>query len=78
MSERLETLAAQIVERFGDKVERVPSICDELTFEIDKDDLPINLGKMFSEKRFDDISFVAFKTSLKLAPNGPARMRAFR
>ena len=39
MSERLETLAAQIVERFGDKVDRVPSVCDELTFEVDKDDL---------------------------------------
>ena len=39
MSERLETLAAQIVERFGDKVERVPSVCGELTFEVDKDDL---------------------------------------
>ena len=39
MSERLETLAAQISERFGDKVERVPSICGELTFEVGKDDL---------------------------------------
>ena len=39
MSERLETLAAQVTERFGDKVERVPSACGELTFEISKDDL---------------------------------------
>jgi NADH-quinone oxidoreductase subunit C len=39
MSERLETLAAQITERFGDKVERVPSSCGELTFEVGKDDL---------------------------------------
>lgn len=39
MSERLETLAAQIIERFGDKVERVPSICGELTLEVGRDDL---------------------------------------
>jgi NADH-quinone oxidoreductase subunit C len=39
MSERYETLAARIQERFGEQVKRIPSICGELTFEVDKDDL---------------------------------------
>ena len=39
MSERNETLAARINERFGEQVRRVPSTCGELTYEVDKDDL---------------------------------------
>jgi len=39
MSERYETLAAQIFERFGEQMRRVPSNCGELTYELDKDDL---------------------------------------
>ncbi len=39
MSERYETLAARIEERFGEQIRRVPSSCGELTFELDKDDL---------------------------------------
>ena len=39
MSERYETLAARIDERFGEKMKRVPSSCGELTYEVDKDDL---------------------------------------
>ena len=39
MSDRYETLAAQIDERFGERVTRIPSICGELGYEIDKDDL---------------------------------------
>jgi len=39
MSERYETLAARIDERFGEQMRRVPSNCGELTFELDKDDL---------------------------------------
>jgi NADH-quinone oxidoreductase subunit C len=39
MSERIETLAARLVERFGEQVTRVPSSCGELTFEVDKDHL---------------------------------------
>jgi len=39
MSERYETLAARIDERFGEQMRRVPSICGELTYELDKDDL---------------------------------------
>ena len=39
MSERYDTLAAQIHERFGEQVRRVPSTCGELTYELDKDDL---------------------------------------
>ncbi|MDH3748116.1 MAG: NADH-quinone oxidoreductase subunit C [Gammaproteobacteria bacterium] len=39
MSDRYETLAARIDERFGEQVTRVESTCGELTFEIDKDDL---------------------------------------
>jgi NADH-quinone oxidoreductase subunit C len=39
MSERNETLAAAIGARFGDQLTRVASICDELTYEVDKGDL---------------------------------------
>ena len=39
MSDRNETLAAQIDERFGERMMRIPSICGELGYEIDKDDL---------------------------------------
>ena len=39
MSERYDTLAAQLHERFGEQIRRVPSTCGELTYELDKDDL---------------------------------------
>ena len=39
MIERYEKLASSIDERFGDQLRRVPSICGELTYELDKDDL---------------------------------------
>lgn len=39
MSDRIETLAARIGERFGEQMTRVESICGELTYELDKDDL---------------------------------------
>jgi len=39
MTDRYETLAAQIDERFGEQMTRVPSICGELSYEVDKDDL---------------------------------------
>ena len=39
MSERYETLAARIDERFGEQVLRVPSTCGELTYEVDRDSL---------------------------------------
>jgi len=39
MSDRNETLATQIDERFGERMTRVPSICGELGYEVDKDDL---------------------------------------
>ena len=39
MSDRYETLAARLDERFGERVKRVPSSCGELTCEIHKDDL---------------------------------------
>jgi len=39
MSDRYETLAAQIEERFGETMMRVPSICGELSYEVDKDKL---------------------------------------
>ena len=39
MTEVYETLAARIDERFGEQMRRVPSICSELTFELDKDNL---------------------------------------
>ncbi len=39
MTDRYETLAARLDERFGDKITRVESTCGELTYETDKDDL---------------------------------------
>jgi len=39
MSDRFETLAARIDERFGEQVTRVESACNELTYEIGKDHL---------------------------------------
>ena len=39
MSERYETLAARIQERFGEQLTRIASNCGELAFEVDKDDL---------------------------------------
>jgi len=39
MSERYETLAARIEERFGEQLRRIPSNCGELTYEVGKDDL---------------------------------------
>lgn len=39
MSDRYETLAARIDERFGEQLVRVDSNCGELTYEVDKGDL---------------------------------------
>ena len=39
MSNRYEKLAARIDERFGEQMTRVESICGEVTYEVDKDDL---------------------------------------
>ena len=39
MSERHETLAARINERFGEQMSRVASTCGELTYEVDRADL---------------------------------------
>ena len=39
MTDRHETLAARIDERFGEQVTRIASSCGELTIEADKDDL---------------------------------------
>ncbi len=39
MSDRIETMAARIDERFGEPMTRDESICGELTYELDKDDL---------------------------------------
>jgi NADH-quinone oxidoreductase subunit C len=39
MTDRYETLAARIDERFGEKMLRIASSCGELTYEVAKDDL---------------------------------------
>ncbi len=39
MTDRHETLAARIEERFGEQATRIASSCGELTIEVDKDDL---------------------------------------
>ena len=55
MSETSETLAARIDARFGEKLTRAPSTCDELTYELNKDDL-LEIGRALrdeSEFQFD-------------------------
>ena len=44
MSDRYDTLAARIDERFGEQMKRVDSTCGELGYELDKGDL-IEVGK---------------------------------
>ena len=39
MTNQYDTLAVRIDERFGEQMTRVESICGELTYEVDKDDL---------------------------------------
>ncbi|MDJ0910408.1 MAG: NADH-quinone oxidoreductase subunit C [Woeseiaceae bacterium] len=39
MTDRYETLAARLDERFGEQLTRVESTCGELTYEVEKDDL---------------------------------------
>ena len=52
MTDRYETLAAQIDERFGEQVTRVPSICGELTYEVDKGDLHVVATALRNEGEF--------------------------
>jgi len=52
MTDRYETLAARIDERFGEQMIRVPSICRELTFEVDKDDLHVVATALRNEGEF--------------------------
>ena len=49
MSDINETLAARIDARFGEKLARVPSTCDELTYELNKDDL-LELAKALRDE----------------------------
>lgn len=49
----LETFAARIDTRFGEQVTRIASICNELTYEVDKDDvLQVSLA-LRDESEFD-------------------------
>jgi NADH-quinone oxidoreductase subunit C len=52
MSESNETLAARIDGRFGAKTVRVPSICGELTYELDKEDLVLIATALRDEADF--------------------------
>ena len=52
MSERYETLATRLNERFGEQVRLVPSTCGELTIEVDKDDLIAVATALRDESRF--------------------------
>ena len=52
MTDRYETLAARIDERFGEQILRVPSICHELTYEVDKDDLHVVATALRNEGEF--------------------------
>ncbi|MGI9272503.1 MAG: NADH-quinone oxidoreductase subunit C [Woeseiaceae bacterium] len=52
MTDRHETLAARIDERFGDQVTRVASSCRELTIEVGKDDLVAVATALRNEPEF--------------------------
>jgi len=52
MTDRYETLAARIDERFGEQMTRVVSICGELTYEVDKDDLHVVATALRNEGAF--------------------------
>ena len=52
MTDRYETLAARIDERFGEQVNRIASICGELTYEVDKDDLHAIATALRNEAEF--------------------------
>jgi len=52
MTDRHETLAARIDERFGEQVTRVASTCRELTYEVEKDDLATVATALRNEPEF--------------------------
>lgn len=52
MTDRYETLAARIDERFGEQMTRVPSTCGELTFVVDKEDLTEIAAALRNEAEF--------------------------
>ena len=52
MTNRHETLAARVDERFGEQVARVASTCRELTYEVDKDDLTTVATALRNEPEF--------------------------
>ena len=52
MTDRYETLAARLDERFGEKIEIIPSICGELTIEVGKDDLIVVATALRNEAAF--------------------------
>jgi NADH-quinone oxidoreductase subunit C len=52
MTDRYETLAARVDERFGEQMTRVVSICGELTYEVDKDDLHVVATALRNEGDF--------------------------
>ena len=53
MTDRYETLAARIDERFGEKMLRIASRCGELTYEVTKDDLVEVATSLRSEFGFE-------------------------
>ncbi|NNC77106.1 MAG: NADH-quinone oxidoreductase subunit C [Woeseiaceae bacterium] len=65
MTDRYETLAARIDERFGEQVVRVESSCGELTYELDKGDLievALVLRSDFSFEMLMDVCGVDYLT----------------
>ena len=48
----IETLAARIAARFAEKLERIDSICGELTYELAKDDLKAVVTALRDEEEF--------------------------
>ena len=52
MTNRHDTLAARVDERFGEQVTRVASTCRELTYKVDKDDLGVVATALRNEPEF--------------------------
>ncbi len=58
LNNRYKALAASIADRFGEQLRQVPSICDELTYELDKADLVHVATVLRDEPGFAFVSLV--------------------
>jgi NADH:ubiquinone oxidoreductase subunit C len=58
MNQRYQALAASLAARFGDTLQQVDSICDELTYEVEPDDLLATCETLLAAPEFGFESLV--------------------